>query len=202
MTGSSRAVGLVFGPALRMIARRLAPGEQITLLTAGRQRRGVLEGRATERTTWSRPGLRAFALTDRRLIGVGRNGVLELPLSAVRHARARRGALGSGRLELGLPQGTLVLDGLPAADAGLLAEALEQGPPQGPLPAPRFQSSTVAGLIPGLLADVAMLLLGAAALALWFAVLHGVREDDIGDLGLVEALPIGALVALLGLGAG
>jgi len=209
MTYASRAVALVFGPPLRAIADWLAPGERVLLLTVGRQRRGVLEGRSRERTTWSRPGLRAFALTDRRLLGARRNGVrLELPLSAVRAARARRGALGSGVLELGLPQGALVVEGLPGADAETLAAALAQGSPGdsptdlGSPTALHLHRGSLAGLAPVLLADLATLLLAPAALVIWFAALQGVRIGEVGDVGLVGALPLSAIVALLALTAG
>jgi len=202
MIASGRALRLLLGPALRAIGRQLEPAERIVLVTVARQRRGVLHGRWSEQTTWSQPGLRAVALTQRRLLAAGPAGVrLELPLSAIRATRSRPGWFGSAGLELELAQGPLVLDGLPAQDAAALVDALGDGAPVPP-PALPLRAGVLAGLVPGLLADLALVALAPAALAAWFAALGGVRIGDVGDVGLVEALPVGALAALVLIAAG
>ncbi|MEA2186482.1 MAG: hypothetical protein QOK16_1493 [Solirubrobacteraceae bacterium] len=78
---------------------------------------------------------------------------------------------------------------------------LGQGPPAAP-PALSHGAELETGLAPGLAADILLVLLAPAALAMWFVSLSGVHIGDIGDHGLVDALPAGAIVALVLLAAG
>lgn len=83
--------------------------------------------------------------------------------------------------------------------AGLLQE--ESTAKRSALP-PRtgvLASGPVRGLLP---VDVVLALVAIAALAAWFIALGGVQIGDIGDLGLVEALPVGAILALAMLAVG
>jgi hypothetical protein len=78
---------------------------------------------------------------------------------------------------------------------------LGQGPPAAP-PALSHGADVETGLAPGVAADILLVLLAPAALAMWFVSLSGVHIGDIGDHGLVDALPAGAIVALVLLAAG
>jgi hypothetical protein len=78
---------------------------------------------------------------------------------------------------------------------------LGQGPPAAP-PALSHGEDLETGLAPGLAADILLVLLAPAALAMWFVALSGVHIGDIGDHGLVDALPAGAIVALVLLATG
>jgi hypothetical protein len=64
------------------------------------------------------------------------------------------------------------------------------------------RAGVVSGSVPELLVDIVLLLLAPLALALWFVALGGVQIGDIGDTGLVSALPAGAIAALAMLAAG
>ena len=201
MSCAERWLRPLLAPGLRAIRRRLGPAEQILLLTVARQRRAVFAGRDGEQATWSRPGLRVVVLTSERLLAANRLGVrLELRRSAVRAARVRAARLGGARLELDVPHGPLVLDGLTADAAAALAAAL--GDRAHPPPARRLRAGIVGGLVPGLLADLGLLLVAPCALAVWFVALGGVGIDEIGDVGLIGALPVAAAAGLALLAAG
>lgn len=52
------------------------------------------------------------------------------------------------------------------------------------------------------LSDYVLAAVALAALALWFVSLGGVKLDDVGDLGLIQALPVGAILGLVLLAGG
>ncbi|HEX8158962.1 MAG TPA: hypothetical protein VF526_16365 [Solirubrobacteraceae bacterium] len=78
---------------------------------------------------------------------------------------------------------------------------LGQGAPAAP-PALSDGADVDSGMAPGLVGDIVLVALAPIALAMWFVALSGVHIGDIGDHGLVDALPAGAIAALVLLAAG
>ena len=95
----------------------------------------------------------------------------------------------------------IALNKLPADDAAAGAGLLEK-PSSAPPSDPFLRAGVLARLGPERVFDVLLVALAFGALAVWFVALGGVRIGDIGDRGLVDALPAGAVVALAALAAG
>ena len=109
--------------------------------------------------------------------------------------------LGSGGLGSRHAAGPIALNNLPTDDAAAGAGLLEKpssAPPSDPSP----RVGVLARLVPETVFDVLLVALAFGALAVWFVALGGVRIGDVGDLGLVDALPAGAVAALAALAAG
>jgi hypothetical protein len=109
-----------------------------------------------------------------------------------------RPQLGSGVLASRRADGSIALNNLPADDAAAVAGVRDKPSP----PEPPARAGVLARLVPGMVFDVLLVALAFGALAAWFAALGGVRIGDIGDLGLVDALPCSAVAALVALAAG
>jgi hypothetical protein len=95
----------------RLLAARLAPGEEVRAIAVARHRRrsgGLAAVEAFQRGS----GVALLALTDRRLVLAGRRGWLEVPCEAVFGTGSREGRLGSRQLVVHTMAGALMVDGM------------------------------------------------------------------------------------------
>jgi hypothetical protein len=122
-----------------------------------------------------------FGVTNRRVLFAGDRGArFAAALGSVADPRAVEGPAGRLDLELSTPGGDVRIEGVTAVMLELLGISSVSAPPRS-----RPELATVAhAAVP------------VAAAVLWFAVLARVDAREVGDLGLVSALPLGAFAAL------